>query len=158
MQRPRSPSKPAQRNRGFEPPKLPQPDQINYFVADNRPDPKLMDQIAEDTAKRLRSVSTTQLRRFYDDVLTLRQRLDAERVNKGTDAESAFDELRADFNRMLKAKAVYAHGRSQKTVTVAAQRGLYPSARRPERGAFAGASQAVRSSGYRSGSAGAPGA
>ena len=100
--------------RPAEPKSLPTPQAIKYFQADGSLAPALMDSQAEDLAQRLNQVTTTQLRRFYDDVLTLRQRLAAEH-RQGRDKEAVFNDLRADF-KMLKAKAVYAHGRSEKTV------------------------------------------
>lgn len=93
---------------------LPSPRPVVYFQSDGSLVPALMDNQAEDLAQRLSQVTTTQLRRFYDDVLTLRQRLTAEQ-RQGRDKEAVFNDLRADF-KMLKAKAVYAHGRNEKTV------------------------------------------
>lgn len=97
-----------------EPKSLPTPQPVIYFQPDGSLVPTLMDSQAEDLAQRLSRVTTTQLRRFYDDVLTLRQRLAAEQ-RQGRDKEAVFNDLRADF-KMLKAKAVYAHGRSEKTM------------------------------------------
>ncbi|TVR57610.1 MAG: type III-A CRISPR-associated protein Csm2 [Candidatus Competibacteraceae bacterium] len=97
-----------------EPKSLPAPRPVIYFQPDGSLVPALMDDQAEDLAQNLSQVTTTQLRRFYDDVLTLRQRLAAEQ-RRGRDKEAAFNDLRADF-KMLKAKAVYAHGRSEKTM------------------------------------------
>ncbi|MBE2295558.1 MAG: type III-A CRISPR-associated protein Csm2 [Phycisphaerales bacterium] len=99
----------------FQKPKsLPSPQPVVYFQTDGSLVPALMDSRAEELAQKLSQVTTTQLRRFYDDVLTLRQRLVAEQ-RQGRDKEVIFNDLRADF-KMLKAKAVYAHGRSEKTV------------------------------------------
>lgn len=97
-----------------EPKSLPTPQPVIYFQPDGSLVSALMDSQAEDLAQRLSQVTTTQLRRFYDDVLTLRQRLAAEQ-RQGHDKEAVFNDLRADF-KMLKAKAVYAHGRSEKTM------------------------------------------
>lgn len=97
-----------------EPKSLPTPQPVIYFQPDGSLVSALMDSQAEDLAQRLSQVTTTQLRRFYDDVLTLRQRLTAEQ-RQGHDKEAVFNDLRADF-KMLKAKAVYAHGRSEKTM------------------------------------------
>lgn len=97
-----------------EPKSLPTPKPVTYFQSDGSLVPTLMDNQAEKLAQDLSQVTTTQLRRFYDDVLTLRQRLAAEQ-RQGHDKESVFNNLRADF-KMLKAKAVYAHGRNPKTV------------------------------------------
>jgi CRISPR-associated protein Csm2 len=88
---------------------LPIPKTITYY-RDGKLVPELMDKEAEAMAQRLAQVTTTQLRRFYEDVLNLRQRLPLEPQK----AEAVFEELRADF-KMLKAKAVYANGRSAKT-------------------------------------------
>lgn len=97
-----------------EPKSLPTPRPVVYFQPDGSLFPTLMDNQAEDLAQQLNQVTTTQLRRFYDDVLTLRQRLMAEQ-RQGRDKEAVFNDLRADF-KMLKAKAVYANGRNPKTV------------------------------------------
>ena len=97
-----------------DPKSLPTPRPVIYFQPDGSLVPALMDHQAEDLAQRLSQVTTTQLRRFYDDVLTLRHRLAAEQ-RQGRDKEAMFNDLRADF-KMLKAKAVYAHGRSEKTM------------------------------------------
>lgn len=97
-----------------EPKNLPTPRPVVYFQPDGSLVSALMDSQAEELAQQLNQVTTTQLRRFYDDVLTLRQRLMAEQ-RQGRDKEAVFNDLRADF-KMLKAKAVYAHGRSEKTV------------------------------------------
>ena len=83
---------------------LPMPRPINYF-RDGKLLPELLDREAERVARQLDRVSTSQLRRFYEDVLNLRRRLAA---------EHAWEALRADF-KMLKAKAVYANGRSERT-------------------------------------------
>lgn len=93
---------------------LPPPRPIVYFW-NGKMNTELMDEKAEETAQELREVSSTQLRRFYDDVLTLRQRLKAEQgQNPSADENEVFAELRADF-KMLKAKAVYARGRNKNT-------------------------------------------
>jgi CRISPR-associated protein Csm2 len=93
---------------GAPPPQgLPKPRPITYY-RDGQLVPELMDKEAERMARQLDRVSKTQVRRFYGDVLTLRQRLETE-----ADWEAAFESLRADF-KMLKAKAVYANGRSER--------------------------------------------
>ncbi len=97
-----------------EPKSLPTPRTVTYFQSDGSLVATLMDTQAEDLAQQLSHVTTTQLRRFYDDIVTLRQRLIAEH-RQGRDKEAIFNGLRADF-KMLKAKAVYAHGRSEKTM------------------------------------------
>ena len=94
---------------------MPQARDVVYFK-DDRPDPDLMDRVAEDQAKDFdrEGLKPTQLRRHYDDVITLRQRLNAMASKPGEARERAFDALRADF-KMLKAKAAYAYGRDHKT-------------------------------------------
>lgn len=95
---------------GPKPPKkLPTPNPVTYYQNDKLA-PELMDSEAEAVAQRLQSVTTTQLRRFYEDVLNLRQRLPLDAKK----AEAIWEHLRTDF-KMLKAKAVYANGRSDKT-------------------------------------------
>jgi len=94
---------------------MPKPKEISYFK-DGLPDPVLMDEGADEVAQRLQKddLKSSQLRRYYDDVITLRQRLDAQALKPGEARERAFDTLRADF-KMLKAKAAYAFGRDKKT-------------------------------------------
>jgi CRISPR type III-A-associated protein Csm2 len=98
---------------GVPPPKLPKPETIHYFK-ENKPDPALLDTRAEEIAQELAraGLKATQLRRYYDEVLHLRQRLSAEARHLDGDREKAFAILRTDF-RMLKAKAAYAHGRDR---------------------------------------------
>jgi CRISPR-associated protein Csm2 len=92
---------------------LPKPNNVRYFDDKGRLDPDLMDKEAAETAQALKHVKTTQLRRFYDDVNNLQRRLGAEKAH-GVSENDAFEALRADF-KMLKAKATYAHGRSDQT-------------------------------------------
>lgn len=66
--------------------KLPPPQPVTYYQ-DGRLNSALMDSQAEAVAKGLQELSTTQLRRFYGDVLTLRQRLKAEQ-GRGREAEA----------------------------------------------------------------------
>ncbi len=87
--------------------KLPEPEAVRYFDA-GKLDPKLLDDHAEAWAKKLASVSTSQLRRFYEHVTGLRRQIELE--SQGSSREEAFERLRADF-KMLKAKAAYAHKR-----------------------------------------------
>jgi len=99
-----------------EPPVMPDPQAVHYFTPDGRVRPELLDGEAEAAARGLAEarLKTTQLRRYYDDVLNLRERLREEARRAGDDREAAFQTLLADF-KMLKAKAAYAHGRSDKT-------------------------------------------
>jgi len=95
-----------------EPNRIPEPKMITYFI-DGKPNPKLMDEDADRLGEELArqdNLKPSQLRRYYDDVLTLRSRLDAIARKPGQEREQAFSLLRADF-KMLKAKAAYAYGR-----------------------------------------------
>jgi CRISPR-associated protein Csm2 len=99
------------------PPKLPEPETIIYFLDDKEEkfDPALMDSKAEEIGKALAlqdELKPSQLRRYYDDVLNLRNRLEAKYRQTGGDREAIFELLRADF-KMLKAKAAYARGRDK---------------------------------------------
>jgi CRISPR-associated protein Csm2 len=94
---------------------LPEPRAIEYF-REGRLAERLLDEDAEEAAQSLHDLSPTQLRRFYEDVLTLRERL---RVASGScqdepRREAEFQRLRAEF-KMLKAKAAYARGRNPNT-------------------------------------------
>ena len=93
---------------------LPQPRPVEYFAKDGSLARDLLDGRAEKQARSLQNVTTTQLRRFYDDVLALARRLDVESEGGGSERrEAVFNRLRAEF-KMLKAKAAYAHGRDEK--------------------------------------------
>ncbi len=98
--------------RSQPPARIPEPRPVTYFV-DGRPNPRLMDDDAQQLGEALANednLKPSQLRRYYDDVLTLRSRLDALARKPGPAREQAFALLRADF-KMLKAKAAYAYGR-----------------------------------------------
>jgi len=95
-------------------PRIPEPQPVTYYAGPNKLDPELLDSKAEQWARKFSKVSASQLRRFYEDVLSLKKRLQLEATGTRQEArEKAFDRLRADF-KMLKAKAVYAYGRSEK--------------------------------------------
>jgi CRISPR-associated protein Csm2 len=89
---------------------LPKPQPVSYFENGNKLRAALVDTEAEDWAGQFRDVSTSQLRRFYEHVITLRRRLDEcpdeKRLNE-------FELLRPEF-KMLKAKAAYTVGRETK--------------------------------------------
>lgn len=96
------------------PPTLPAPNRVRYFAEDGALSPELLDQEAEARAKQLSKVSKTQLRRFFEHVLALDRRLRLEGEAGGAEKrEHAFQTMRAEF-KMLKAKAVYAHGRDDR--------------------------------------------
>ena len=57
---------------------IPQPRPVQYFTKDGNLSASLLEQEAEDTAKSLQRMKASQLRRFYDDVVSLRRRLDLE--------------------------------------------------------------------------------
>jgi len=82
-------------------------DKIIFFTNDNKPGirPELLDSEAQDAAKRLKDVQTTQLRRNYAPVVALKQRLEI-------DSEIADIEVQAQVAGM-KAKAAYAGARKQ---------------------------------------------
>ncbi len=97
---------------GRSPNVIPDPQTVHYHL-DGKPNPKLMDDDAQALGEALANqdqLKPSQLRRYYDDVLTLRNRLDVMARKPGPAREDAFALLRADF-KMLKAKAAYAHGR-----------------------------------------------
>lgn len=90
---------------------IPSPRPVHYFKDGNLSAP-LLEQEAESVAKALQQMKASQLRRFYDDVVSLRRRLDLEAEPGAESRERSFDTLRAEF-KMLKAKAVYANGRDR---------------------------------------------
>ncbi len=94
-----------------EPPRVPSPRIVKYFEGKVLND-KLLDEEAERVAGQLRGVASSQLRRFYEDVLSLSRRLALEAERSGNAArQQAFARLRPEF-KMLKAKAVYTYGRA----------------------------------------------
>ncbi len=103
-------------NQSYQPRALPKPRTVTYFK-DNQLAEELLDTEAEKVAQSLGNVKPTQLRRFYDDVMNLRQQLFIKQ-NEHQDSEEAFAILRADF-KMLKAKAAYAHGRNDEMFPLA---------------------------------------
>jgi CRISPR-associated protein Csm2 len=91
-----------------------QPREIKYFEGSSVR-PELLDEEAREFAEQIRSVKTTQLRRFYNSVVQLQRRLDqlAEQRPGPQAREDAFERLRAEF-KLLKARAHYAHARSER--------------------------------------------
>lgn len=89
-----------------------QPKPVKYFGSDGVPDARLLDEDAERLAKDLadEGLAPTQLRRFFEDVLVLRRRLEHEMINRGESQEAVFQRLLPEF-KMLKAKAYYAKKR-----------------------------------------------
>lgn len=103
---------PQRHGGGRSPNVIPDPQTIRYYI-DGKPNPTLMDDEAQTLGEALAlqdNLKPSQLRRYYDDVWTLRTRLDAIARKPGPAREEAFSLLRADF-KMLKAKAAYAYGR-----------------------------------------------
>jgi CRISPR-associated protein Csm2 len=91
---------------------IPQPKEVRYFTKEGNLSASLLEQEAEQTAKALQRMKSSQLRRFYDDVVSLRRRLDLEAGAGQGGRDAAFDMLRAEF-KMLKAKAAYANRRDE---------------------------------------------
>ena len=102
---PGGPIRPAPLRSGGPPSKS-----VEYYV-NKHINPELVDEIAESQAKELLDIAPTQLRRFYEDVLTLRRRLEVAAGQAQLTPAAAFDALRVDF-KMLKAKAHYAVARN----------------------------------------------
>lgn len=89
-------------------PAIPTPRKISYY-RDKILISELVDDDAEKVAAALKEIPPTQLRRFYEHVVSIRRRLDAAAVNP-SQREAEFLKLRPEF-KLLKAKAVYTHGR-----------------------------------------------
>lgn len=86
---------------------------VTYFKSDGVIDEGLLDKVAEKQAQDLQDVSATQLRRFYDHVLTFRRMLEDQKEQAGdADEEQAFLRIRPEF-KMLRAKAFYTYGRAK---------------------------------------------
>ncbi len=89
-------------------------EKVKYFDDKGNLRVELVDREAEEQARGLKDVRTSQLRRYYEDVLGLRRRLEYELANRtGVDEEAGFAALRPEF-KMLRAKAYYANKRSAK--------------------------------------------
>ena len=87
------------------------PKPVKYFSSEGVPDVRLLDEEAEKLAQDLAAkLAPTQLRRFFEDVLVLRRRLEHETINRGESQEVVFQRLLPEF-KMLKAKAYYAKKR-----------------------------------------------
>lgn len=100
---------------GSQPSHARAPRLIQYFI-DGNPNAALVDSEADELGRRLAQeddLKSSQLRRFYDDVLVLRSRLEAALRQGGGQRETAFAGLLVDF-KMLKAKAHYANGRDRR--------------------------------------------
>jgi len=94
-------------------PPAPQPRQ---YRPGGRFDTSLVDEQAKEWGEKLAPVAESQMRRFYEYVQGLKRRLNLE---GGLDTEKrrqAFEALRPEF-LMLKARAVYAHRRSERQFT-----------------------------------------
>lgn len=113
-----------QRNQPVRPPRgqdrqepsPPQVQTVTYFDGRGNLREELVDMEAEEQAKTLAHarLKHTQLRRYYEDVLNLRRRLEHETANRpGATEEEVFLKLRPEF-KMLRAKAYYANKRSDK--------------------------------------------
>lgn len=89
------------------------PYDVPYYV-NGKLNPDLVDTVAHTVAKTLgEKIRSSQIRRFYDDVIRLRQRLRQQASKVGSE-EKAFEQLLADW-KMLKAKVTYANARDNRT-------------------------------------------
>lgn len=91
--------------------RIPDPQPVAY-LEDGKVNAKLYDEDAEHWARQFREIATTQLRRFYEHVLTLRRTAEMEREqNPDLNEEAVFERIRPEF-KMMKAKAAYTAGRA----------------------------------------------
>jgi CRISPR-associated protein Csm2 len=90
----------------------PQPRTVSYYDDKGQIRLDLLDGEAQKLAEELArtELKSTQLRRYYHEVVNLQRRLD--QLAAGSSREQAFECLRADF-KLLKAKAHYANRRSK---------------------------------------------
>jgi CRISPR-associated protein Csm2 len=91
--------------------RLPTAKPVAYFGENGVLEEKLMDADAADQAKVLQNLAPTQLRRFYEHVVSIKRRLDLGAKN-AEEREREFKKLRPEF-KLVKAKAVYAYGRNK---------------------------------------------
>lgn len=89
---------------------LPRAQRVQYFDSEGRLRPALVDEEAEEWARKFAGIKASQLRRFYESVLSLKRRLELA-AEGGLNRDAGFDRLRAEF-KMLRAKAVYTQGRA----------------------------------------------
>ncbi len=92
---------------------LPRPNPVQYFEDPDKQVVRaaLLDQEAEQMARTLSDLAKSQLRRFYGHVQAIDRKLGLEAGGGGEkEREAVFARLRPEL-LMLKAKAVYAHGR-----------------------------------------------
>ncbi len=94
-------------NRGG--PGIPKPRPVRYYTDDGHLDPALVDELAQQRAEEFQKLNSTQLRRFYGEVQSIRRQLELE-IEKNKDPDAAFSEVRARF-LMLKARGLYAKKR-----------------------------------------------
>lgn len=93
------------------------PAKVNYFTSEGNLREDLVDAEAEKMGQALCGVAPAQLRRYYEDVINIRRRLEHEAANvAGADPEKIWLKLRPEF-KMLRAKAYYANKRSEKVFT-----------------------------------------
>lgn len=93
-----------------KPLELPKARPVVYFKQDHSLVEELVDAYARKQAEELVELAPTQLRRFYEHVLSIKRRLDLA-ANNPVEREREFSKLRPEF-KLLKAKAVYAYGRN----------------------------------------------
>lgn len=92
------------------------PDPVQYYK-DGLLKIDLVDKEAEDVADELADagLENTQLRRYYENVLALKRRLEHESANNGNgDRDQVFARLRPEF-KLMRAKAHYANARDRRT-------------------------------------------
>ncbi len=94
--------------------RVPTPRPVRYYTDDGRLDPALVDELAQQRAEEFRTLKSTQMRRFFDEVQAIRRQWELE-AGKGRDPEDAFSEVRARF-AMLKARGLYAKGRMPREI------------------------------------------
>lgn len=110
MPQPNPPRPQGQRPNSPEIRELPPPAKVTYFTSPGVPREQLLDSEAATVAKAIQGVEKTQLRRFFEDVMSIRRRLEHFIADESVSKADAFARLRAEF-KMLRAKAAYAQKR-----------------------------------------------
>jgi CRISPR type III-A-associated protein Csm2 len=91
---------------------------VRYFAENSRAvRPELLAGIAEETARKLADVPSSQLRRFYAEVMALKRRIELANTDEGEIQAKLHEEEEKEIQaklHILRAKAVYIWGRSKK--------------------------------------------
>jgi len=92
---------------------MPTPKAVQYFSTAGHLNPRLVNEEAEEVAKSIKRMNSSQLRRFYDDVKAIERRI---LLGQDETEQKAHFERELAMVAMLKANAAYGNRRSAATV------------------------------------------